>query len=93
MEPSGEYSPLEQYYGEYTDYVYKNQYSAVAEGRALDGTKTYDGYYLSYAEGYLCDEINHYETLSYGDESGYVVREGEQSLDAVLKVASSCASW
>lgn len=85
LEPSGEYSPLEQYYGEYTDYVYKNQYSAVAEGRALDGTKTYDGYYLSYAEGYLCDEINHYETLSYGDESGYVVREGEQSLDAVLK--------
>lgn len=85
LEPTGEYSPLEQYYGEYTDYVYKNQYSAVAEGRALDGTKTYDGYYLSYAEGYLCDEINHYETLSYGDESGYVVREGEQSLDAVLK--------
>lgn len=85
LEPTGEYSPLEQYYGEYTDYVYKNQYSAVAEGRALDDTKTYDGYYLSYAEGYLCDEINHYETLSYGDESGYVVREGEQSLDAVLK--------
>lgn len=85
LEPTGEYSPLEQYYGEYTDYVYKNQYSAVAEGRALDGTKTYDGYYLSYAEGYLCDGINHYETLSYGDESGYVVREGEQSLDAVLK--------
>ena len=85
LEPTGEYSPLEQYYGEYTDYVYKNQYSAVAEGRSPKGFKTYDGYYLSYAEGYLCDEINHYETLSYGDESGYVVREGEQSLDAVLK--------
>ena len=85
LEPTGRYSPLEQSDGEYTDYVYKNLYSAVAEGRALDGTKTYDGYYLSYAEGYLCDEINHYETLSYGDESGYVVREGEQSLDAVLK--------
>ena len=85
LEPTGEYSPLEQYYGEYTDYVYKNQYSAVAEGRSPEGFKTYDGYYLSYAEGYLCDEINHYETLSYGDESGYVVREGEQSLDAVLK--------
>ena len=85
LEPTGEYSPLEQYYGEYTDYVYKNQYSAVAEGRSPEGFKTYDGYYLSYAEGYLCDEINHYETLSYGDESGYVVREGEHSLDAVLK--------
>ena len=85
LEPTGEYSPLEQYYGEYTDYVYKNQYSAVAEGRSPEGFKTYDGYYLSYAEGYLCDEINHYETLSYGDESGYVVREGERSLDAVLK--------
>lgn len=85
LEPTGEYSPLEQYYGEYTDYVYKNQYSAVAEGRSPEGFKTYDGYYLSYAEGYLCDEINHYETLSFGDESGYVVREGEQSLDAVLK--------
>lgn len=85
LEPTGEYSPLEQYYGEYTDYVYKNQYSAVAEGRSPEGFKTYDGYYLSFAEGYLCDEINHYETLSYGDESGYVVREGEHSLDAVLK--------
>lgn len=85
LKPTGEYSPLEQSDGEYIDYVYKNQYSAVAEGRALDGTKTYDGYYLSYAEGFLCDEINHYETLSYGDESGYVVREGEHSLDAVLK--------
>ena len=85
LEPTGRYSPLEQSDGEYTDYVYKNLYSAVAEGRALDGSKTYDGYYLSYAEGYLCDEINHYETLSYGDESGYVVREGNQSLDAVLK--------
>lgn len=85
LEPTGEYSPLEEYYGEYTDYVYKNQYSAVAEGRSPEGFKTYDGYYLSYAEGYLCDEINHYETLSYGDESGYVVRDGEQSLDAVQK--------
>ena len=85
QETTGKYAPLEQSGGEYTDYLYKNQYSAVAQGRAMDGTKTYDGYYLSFAEGYLCDEINHYQTLSYGDESGYVVREGEQSLDAVLK--------
>ncbi|MBM6715872.1 LPXTG cell wall anchor domain-containing protein [Gemmiger formicilis] len=85
LEPTGQYSPLEQSDGEYTDYIYKNLYSAVAEGRALDGSKTYDGYYLSYAEGYLCDEVNHYQTLSYGDESGYVIRESEHSLDAVLK--------
>ena len=85
LEPTGQYAPLEQSDGEYTDYVYKNLYSAVAEGRALDGSKTYDGYYLSYAEGYLCDEVNHYQTLSYGDESGYVIRESEHSLDAVLK--------
>ena len=85
LEPTGQYAPLEQSDGEYTDYVYKNLYSTVAEGRALDGSKTYDGYYLSYAEGYLCDEVNHYQTLSYGDESGYVIRGSEHSLDAVLK--------
>ena len=63
MQPTGETQPLASEGGEYTDYVYKNQYSAVAEGRALSGVKTYDGYYLSFAEGYLCDEINHYSTL------------------------------
>ena len=39
--------PLASNGTEYTDYVYCNQYSAVAESRALDGSKTYDGYYLS----------------------------------------------
>lgn len=71
--------------GEYTDYVYKNQYSAVAESRALNGRKTYDGYYLSYATGYLCDEINHYQTLLYGGESQYITRTEQQSEDEVLK--------
>ena len=86
LQPTGKYADLEtNRYGEYTDYVYKNQYSAVAESRALTGVKTYDGYYLSYAEGYLCDEINHYETLTYGDESQYVIRETDGSKDAVLK--------
>lgn len=86
LQPTGEYADLETNRdGEYTDYVYKNQYSAVAEGRALTGVKTYDGYYLSYAEGYLCDEINHYETLTYGGESQYVIRETDGSKDAVLK--------
>ena len=86
MQPTGEYADLETNRdGEYTDYVYKNQYSVVAEGRALTGVKTYDGYYLSFAEGYLCDEINHYETLTYGGESQYVIRETNGSKDAVLK--------
>ena len=86
LQPTGEYADLETNRdGEYTDYVYKNQYSAVAEGRALTGVKTYDGYYLSFAEGYLCDEINHYETLTYGGESQYVIRETDGSKDAVLK--------
>ena len=86
LQPTGEYKPLAaNSRGEYTDYVYKNQYSAVAEGRALSGVKTYDGYYLSFAEGYLCDEINHYKTLTYGCESQYVIRGENHSNDAVLK--------
>ena len=74
LEPTGSYAPLANNGTEYTDYVYRNQYSAVAESRALDGSKTYDGYYLSFAKGYLCDEVNHYQSLTYADESTYVVR-------------------
>ena len=85
LQSTGETKALNTSRGEYTDYVYKNQYSAVAEGRALTGIKTYDGYYLSYAEGYLCDETNHYETLAYGSESQYVIRATDGSKDAVLK--------
>lgn len=86
LQPTGECKSLPtSSRGEYTDYVYKNQYSAVAESRALSGVRTYDGYYLSFAEGYLCDEINHYETLTYGGESQYVIRETDGSKDAVLK--------
>ena len=86
LQPTGEYEPLAvNSHGEYTDYVYKNLYSSVAEGRALSGVKTYDGYYLSFATGYLCDETNHYETLTYGGESQYVIRKTDGSKDAVLK--------
>ena len=86
LQPTGEYKPLAvNSRGEYTDYVYKNQYSAVAEGRALSGVKTYDGYYLSFAEGYLCDEINHCSTLTYGSEAQYIIRGDDHSNDAVLK--------
>lgn len=86
LQPNGNMRPLEvNGAGEYTDYVYRNRYSAVAEGRALDGTRTFDGYYLSYATGYLCDEVNHYVSLTYAGESGLVVREEMQSEDEVLK--------
>ena len=85
LEPTGSYNALASNGTEYTDYVYRNQYSAVAESRALDGSKTYDGYYLSFAKGYLCDEVNHYQSLTYADESTYVVRTEDQTQDEVLK--------
>ena len=85
LEPTGSYATLASNGTEYTDYVYCNQYSAVAESRALDGSKTYDGYYLSFAKGYLCDELNHYQSLTYADESTYVVRAEDQTQDEVLK--------
>ena len=87
-EPTGTTSPLatnEQ--GQYTDYVYRHQWSYIGQSKALDGTKTYDGYYESYAKGYLCDEHNYYIIPSYADEGWYVERtafednrqaEGEQ---------------
>lgn len=73
--------------GQYTDYVYKHQWSYIGQSKALDGTKTYDGYYESYATGYLCDEHNYYITPSYADEGWYIEKtafednrqaEGEQ---------------
>ena len=73
--------------GQYTDYVYKNQWSSIGQSKALDGTKTYDGYYESYATGYLCDEHNYYMTPAYADEGWYIEKtafaddrqaEGEQ---------------
>ena len=85
LERTGKYSSLATKGGEYTDYIYKNQYSAVAESRKLNGSKVWDGYYLSYAKGYLCDEVNHYKTLSYADESTYHIHAGQESQDEVLK--------
>ena len=85
LERTGKYSSLATKGGEYTDYIYKNQYSAVAESRKLDGSKAWDGYYLSYAKGYLCDEVNHYKTLSYADESAYHIHAEQESQDEVLK--------
>ena len=85
LERTGKYSSLATKGGEYTDYIYKNQYSAVAESRKLNGSKVWDGYYLSYAKGYLCDEVNHYKTLSYADESTYHIHAEQESQDEVLK--------
>ena len=85
LERTGKYSSLATKGGEYTDYIYKNQYSAVSESRKLDGSKAWDGYYLSYAKGYLCDEVNHYKTLSYADESAYHIHAEQESQDEVLK--------
>ena len=85
LERTGKYSNLARKNNEYTDYIYKNQYSAVAESRKLDGSKAWDGYYLSYAKGYLCDEVNHYKTLSYADESTYHIHAEQESQDEALK--------
>ena len=85
LERTGKYSNLATKGGEYTDYIYKNQYSAVSESRKLNGSKAWDGYYLSYAKGYLCDEVNHYKTLSYADESTYHIHAEQESQDEVIK--------
>ena len=85
LERTGKYSSLATKGGEYTDYIYKNQHSTIVESRRLDGSKAWDGYYLSYAKGYLCDEVNHYKTLSYADESTYHIHAEQESQDEVLK--------
>ena len=85
LERTGKYSDLVRKNNEYNDYIYKNQYSAVAESRKLNGSKAWDGYYLSYAKGYLCDEVNHYKTLTYADESTYHIHAEQESQDEVLK--------
>ena len=85
LERTGKHSSLATKGGEYTDYIYKNQYSAVSESRKLNGSKAWDGYYLSYAKGYLCDEVNHYKTLSYADESTYHIHAEQESQDEVIK--------
>lgn len=69
---TGQVAALAASNGQYTDWVYKNQFSTISKSKALDGTWTYDAYYLSYAPGYLCDEHNYYITPSYEDEGWYV---------------------
>lgn len=69
---TGQVTALAASNGQYTDWVYKNQFSTISKSKALDGSWTYDAYYLSYAPGYLCDEHNYYITPSYADEGWYV---------------------
>ena len=69
---TGQVTALASSGGQYTDWVYKNQFSTISKGKAPDGTVTYDAYYLSYATGYLCDEHNYYITPAYSDEGWYV---------------------
>ena len=69
---TGQIAALASSGGQYTDWVYKNQFSTVSKSKALDGSWTYDAYYLSYATGYLCDEHNYYITPAYSDEGWYV---------------------
>ena len=69
---TGQVAALASNGGQYTDWVYKNQFSTITKGKALDGTVTYDAYSLSFANGYLCDEHNYYITPAYADEGWYV---------------------
>ena len=69
---TGQVAALASSGGQYTDWVYKNQFSTISKGKALDGSWTYDAYSLSFANGYLCDEHNYYITPSYSDEGWYV---------------------
>ena len=69
---TGQVAALASSGGQYNDWVYKNQFSTITKGKALDGTVTYDAYSLSFANGYLCDEHNYYITPAYADEGWYV---------------------
>lgn len=78
--------------GQYTDWVYKNQFSTVSKGKALDGSWTYDAYYLSFADGYLVDEHNYYITPAYSDEGWYSNHETLGKL-TIRKTGEVLAGW
>ena len=69
---TGQVAALASSNGQYTDWVYKNQFSTISKSKALDGSWTYDAYSLSFANGYLCDEHNYYITPANSDEGWYV---------------------
>lgn len=82
---TGQVSALASSGGQYTDWVYKNQFSTITKGKALDGSWTYDAYSLSFANGYLCDEHNYYITPAYADEGWYVEKTTFDNDNAVYK--------
>ena len=82
---TGQVTALASSSGQYTDWVYKNQFSTITKGKALDGTATYDAYSLSFANGYLCDEHNYYITPAYADEGWYVEKTTFANDNAVYK--------
>ena len=82
---TGQVSALASSGGQYTDWVYKNQFSTITKGKTLDGSWTYDAYSLSFANGYLCDEHNYYITPAYADEGWYVEKTTFANDNAVYK--------
>ncbi|MBS6781888.1 MAG: hypothetical protein KH234_00045 [Subdoligranulum variabile] len=82
---TGQAAALASSGGKYTDWVYKNQFSTITKGKALDGSWTYDAYSLSFANGYLCDEHNYYITPAYADEGWYVEKTTFANDNAVYK--------
>ena len=82
---TGQVTALASSGGQYTDWVYKNQFSTITKGKALDGTATYDAYSLSFANGYLCDEHNYYIAPAYSDEGWYVEKTTFDNDNAVYK--------
>ena len=94
---TGQVAALASRGGQYTDWVYKNQFSTISKSKALDGTWTYDAYYLSYAPGYLCDEHNYYITPAYSDEGWYVEKttfsDNRQAAGEQIDKTSYCANY
>lgn len=82
---TGQVAALASSGGQYTDWVYKNQFGTITKGKALDGSWTYDAYSLSFANGYLCDEHNYYITPAYADEGWYVEKTTFADDNAVYK--------
>lgn len=82
---TGQVTALASSGGQYTDWVYRNQFSTITKGKALDGTATYDAYSLSFANGYLCDEHNYYIAPAYADEGWYVEKTTYADDNAVYK--------
>ena len=82
---TGQVTALASSGGQYTDWVYKNQFSTITKGKALDGTATYDAYALSFTNGYLCDEHNYYISPTYMGEGWYVEKTTFANDNAVYK--------